>query len=86
MKNFTKIFAFILLVFLFISVFCSCNRTIFDTQYTFNYAYITIGDKTIEGSVSSWCDYDDSDMVQIILTDDTVYYTHSTNIVLIKRD
>lgn len=60
------------------------NVQVFDTNYKFNYAFIRISDdKTIEGKVKTWLDYDDSDMVQVTFTDDNVYYTHGSNIILI---
>ena len=56
-----------------------CNRQILDTNWTFKYADIeNVG--TVE--ISSWRDYDESDMVQVTAKDGTVYLTHSSNIVL----
>lgn len=64
----------------------SCNQQIIDTSYTFNKAYITVGSSTITVDVKTWNDYDDSDMVQVITKDGTVYYSHSSNIILVKED
>ena len=58
------------------------NYTMMDFNYTFNYAVIEgVG----EVKVKSWVDYDDSDMVQVVTEDDVVYYTHGSNVILIKR-
>ena len=54
-----------------------CNRTIVDTTWAYKYADIN-GIGTVE--VSSWTDYENSDMIQIKATDGTVYLTHSANV------
>lgn len=64
----------------------SCNQQIVDTTYTFNKAYITVGSSTITVDVKTWNDYDDSDMVQVTAKDGTVYYSHSSNVILVKED
>ena len=56
-----------------------CNKQVIDTHWTFKYADIE-GIGTIE--ISSWNDYDQSDMVQITAKDGTTYLTHSSNVVL----
>lgn len=59
-----------------------CNAQIIDTNYTFNKAIIEgVG----EVDVRTWCDYEDSDAVQITATDGTVYLTHYSNVILIKK-
>ena len=77
----------LLLVLAAMVALCGCNRTIIDTTYHFNYAYVSLPDGThVEGAIRSWRDWDDSDVVQVTFTDGTVYYTHSSNIVLIAGD
>lgn len=85
-----KVFALALAVILTV-VFCAgCadiktgNRIVAgkDVQ-TFNYAYIRLGDDNIvQGYVTQWRDYDDSDVVQVLL-DGKFYLTHYTNVILI---
>lgn len=59
------------------------NQQIFDVTYTFNYAEIMKGDGTIiKGKVDTWKDYEDSDMVQVVI-DGITYYTHGSNVLLI---
>ena len=84
MKTKTKLLL-ILLATCMLFTLVGCNKQIFDTNYTFNYAYITIGDKVIEGVVSKWNDYDDSDMMQVVFENGDVYYTHGENVVLCKK-
>lgn len=64
-----------------------CNQQIIDFNYKFDKAIISIPgantNKTVK--VKKWNDYPDSDMVQIIAEDGTVYYGHSNNILLIKE-
>lgn len=67
-------------------MFVGCgNQTVFDTTWTFERAVIFLpdGDK-IEGSVTSWTDYDGSDMIQVTI-DGKTYLTHSSNVILISE-
>ena len=83
-----KIITLILaLTMILITILCtSCgNMQIIDTKWSFDYAYIDLGNgKIIEGSIDSWKDWDGSDMIQVTMKDGKTYYTHSTNVVLIK--
>lgn len=82
-----KIICAILLAAIFMLTLCSCNRTIIDTKYHFEYAYISLPNGVcIEGLVKNWKDWDDSDMIQVTLDNGKVYYTHSTNVILIAAD
>jgi major membrane immunogen (membrane-anchored lipoprotein) len=77
----------LLLVLAAMLALCGCNQTIIDTTYHFDYAYVAMPDGTcVEGNVKSWKDWDDSDVIQVTFTDGTVYYTHSSNVVLIAGD
>ncbi len=62
-----------------------CNKQIIYLDYKFNYAVIFLpnGEK-IEGKVSSWNDYENSDMVQVKI-DGVTYLTHSANVILEAR-
>lgn len=77
------------LIVLIFSVLCltSCgfNKQIIDLDYKYNYAVIFLpnGDK-IEGKVSSWNDYEQSDMIQVKI-DGVTYLTHSSNVILEAR-
>lgn len=66
------------------------NQAIWDTAYTFTDAYVKQGgfsnthDEYWEHvKVKRWRDWEDSDMLQIETTDGVVYYSHSSNIVLV---
>lgn len=77
----------LLLVLAAMLALCGCNQTIIDTTYHFDYAYVSLPDGThVEGEVKGWRDWDDSSVMQVTFADGTVYYTHSSNIVLIARD
>ena len=82
MIKLTKVVIFALLLMFTLS---SCgNMDVFDTQYTYNEAMIKLPDGTaITVTVEEWTDYSDSDMVQITTPDGKVYFTHSSNVVLI---
>lgn len=72
-----------IVVMLVITTFTACNMQIVDTNWSFDYAYIDLGNgKVIEGKVESWKDWNDSDMIQVKINGKT-YYTHSSNVVLI---
>lgn len=58
------------------------NMTIFDTVWSYQSVQIAMPDGTVKtGKVDQWKDYDDSDMVQVII-DGEPYYTHGSRIVL----
>ena len=60
---------------------CGFNKQIIDLEYNYNAAIIKdVG----EVEVSKWNDYEDG-MVQVISKDGTVYLTHLSNVILIKR-
>ena len=64
------------------SIFGGCNRQLLDLDYSFNRAYIEgIG----EVEVKTWCDYENSDMIQVTDKNGNVYLTHSSNVVLMKK-
>lgn len=77
----------LLLVLLTAWLLCGCNRTVFDTTYTFNHAFVSLPDGScVDGPIRAWNDWEDSDMLQVTFSDGTVYYTHSSNVVLVAGD
>lgn len=61
------------------------NRQLIDTQYRFNRAIIKLPNgEVVDGNVSSWLDYDDSDTVQVTI-DGKTYLTHYANVCLIHE-
>ena len=81
-----KLIAILLAIAMVISLCCGCgNRTVFDTTWTFERAIIFLPDgEKIEGAISSWTDYESSDMLQVTI-DGATYLTHSTNVILISE-
>ena len=61
------------------------NRSWFDTVYNFTEAVVFRADGEEHVKVRSWCDYENSDMIQITLEDGTSYLTHASNVILIAR-
>lgn len=62
------------------------NRKVIDTAYGFHWAIIDLGGGEVtEGAVESWCDYHQSDMIQVTLEDGNTYLTHSSKIILSTR-
>ena len=60
------------------------NRQLLDLSYRFNYAVIRLPNgEIVEGKVTSWLDYSDSDAVQVTLNGKT-YLTHYSNVCLIE--
>ena len=67
------------------AILTGCNKTMFDTEYTFDKAVINLGDKTITVNVDKWTDYE-GEQLQIITKDGTVILTSSYNCILLKTD
>ena len=83
MKKIICIMLILVMVFTFAA--CGYNRQIIDLDYKFNYAIIFLPDgNRIEGKVSSWKDFDQSDMIQLKI-DGVTYLTHSANVILEAR-
>ena len=60
------------------------NRSLIDVKNRFDRAIIRLpNDSFVEGKVSSWLDYSDSDVIQITI-DGTTYLTHYSNVCLIN--
>lgn len=78
-----KFIVMTLLLVMALTLLSSCNYQMLDTNYTFDRAIIEIGGQAIEVEVKAWRDYENSDQVQIVATDGTVYLTHTSRCVLI---
>ena len=77
---------FIIAAVLSVLLLTGCNVTLVDTAFAFDKAIITLSDEqTIEVSVKSWLDFENSDTIQVTTTDGTVYLTHYSNVVLVKE-
>lgn len=61
------------------------NRQLVDVRNRFNYAIIRLpnGD-VVEGKVSSWLDFDNSDTIQLTI-DGRTYLTHYSNVCMISE-
>ena len=89
MKTKLKVIVLIVLLVCCFAVFAGCehktgNRITGgkDVQ-TFTYCYVVLGGKEIvQGAVTQWRDYDNSDVVQV-LVDGKYFLTHYTNVVLV---
>ena len=80
-----KIIVFVLALVMLVSVLCSCNRQLIDVTYKYNYAYIELpGGEVVEGKLDSWYDYENSDVIQIVING-VSYLTHYDNVVLIAK-
>jgi flagellar basal body-associated protein FliL len=61
------------------------NRSLIDTKYRFDRAIIRLPNGEIaDGKVTSWLDYDDSDVVQVTI-DGKTYLSHDSNVCLIDE-
>lgn len=61
------------------------NRQLVDLKYRFSYAVIRLPNgEVVEGKVTSWLDYSDSDAVQVTI-DGRTYLTHYANVCLIDQ-
>ena len=88
-KSIKKIFAissFIITAILICMMFTGCsNKQMVDMTWNFNYGIIRMADGTIvEGKVTSWKDFENSDQIQVKI-DDVTYLVHSSNITLMHK-
>ena len=82
----TKRLVLALILVVSLLLFTGCNRSVFDTTYSFDYAIIGLPDgEFIEGEVQSWLDFEDGDQIQVKI-DGVTYLTHITNVVLMRGD
>ena len=60
------------------------NRQIgFDTTQSFRWAIVELGNgELIEGQVTAWRDFNESDVVQFTLDDGITYLTHYSKVIL----
>lgn len=65
-----------------ITILTACNKTIIDTNYTFDKAIIQKGDKEIIVDIKSWKDYA-GEQIQLELTDGSVILVSSYNTILV---
>lgn len=80
-----KIFALVLALVLTFGIATTAFANVgwFDFNYDFKYAIITLDGVRIEGVVTTWWDFDGSDMIQVEI-DGNVILTHSSNVLLCK--
>lgn len=79
-----RILCLLLVVLMLTAMLCGCNAQIIDLTYSYEYGYVKLPNgEVVEGRVSSWKDYDNGDVVQIVI-DGKTYLTHYENVVLIS--
>lgn len=63
--------------------FClvGCNYSLVDTKYTFNNAYVKIGEEWVDLKVEKWTDFE-GEQIQLVLEDGTVLVVSSNNCIL----
>lgn len=77
------IFTLILAIVVVSIVLYRPNYQILDTNWRFTWAIIQLGNgELIEGHVTSWRDFDQSDMIQVTIDDKLTILTHSSNVLL----
>lgn len=58
------------------------NEQALDTNWRYNWAILQLGNgELIEGQITSWRDFSESDMIQFTMNGIT-YLTHSSNVIL----
>ena len=89
-KTILKIVAVVLVMIGLLVLLCACESHQVGNRIThgkdvqsFQYAYVYLdGNKIVEGYVSQWRDYEDSDAVQVQI-DGKFYLTHYSNVILV---
>jgi len=92
MKKYGKILALIMVLVIAALLLSSCDESYYKTGnritggkdvQTFTYAYVVLdGQEIARGPITQWRDYDNSDVVQV-LVNGKFYLTHYSNVVLI---
>lgn len=92
MKKYWKIMTIALIFIMSVLVLTGCDSEYYKTGnritggkdvQTFTYAYIVLdGQEIAKGAITQWRDYDNSDVVQV-LVNGKYYLTHYSNVVLI---
>ncbi len=72
----------ILLVLVGVLLLSGCNLQIIDTTWKYDVAYINIGSETIVCDISSWKDYENSDIIQVKCKDGRTFLGHASTIIL----
>ena len=58
------------------------NEQVFDTNWRYEWVIVQLGNgELLEGEITSWRDFDKSDMIQFTMNGIT-YLTHSSNVIL----
>lgn len=58
-----------------------------DSHWDFNWAIIQLGNgELIEGEVTNWRDFSESDTVQVTLDNKITFLTHYSNIILCSKE
>ena len=68
------------------ALLAGCNKRIFDFNYTFDKAVVTVGDTKMVYDIVRWTDYEDGEQLQIELKDGSVVLVSSFNTVLIQTN
>ena len=92
MKKYGKILVLIMVLVIATLLLSSCDESYYKTGnritggkdvQTFTYAYIILdGQEITKGAITQWRDYDESDVVQV-LVNGKYYLTHYSNVVMI---
>lgn len=92
MKRYGKIGVLIIILLIITITLVSCDGEYYKTGnritggkdvQTFTYAYVVLdGQEIAKGAITQWRDYDNSDVVQV-LVNGKFYLTHYSNVVLV---
>ena len=92
MKKYEKVLALVMVLVIATLLLSSCDESYYKTGnritggkdvQTFTYAYVVLdGQEIARGAITQWRDYENSDVVQV-LVNGKFYLTHYSNVVLI---
>ena len=92
MKRYRKIVVLVMVLVIATLLLSSCDESYYKTGnritggkdvQTFTYAYIVLdGQEIAKGAITQWRDYENSDVVQV-LVNGKYYLTHYSNVILI---
>lgn len=85
MKRYITLFVILAILMVFLTSCGNVNVDMWDTNYQFDRAIIGFPDGTTKTiAVKQWRDYENSEQLQIVAEDGTIYFCSSYNCVLIN--
>lgn len=85
MKRTIKVAVVLIMVIAMVFALTGCNKDMWDTVYTYDYALVNFPDGTSERiEIKQWRDYD-GEQIQITAKDGNIYLVNSVNCIMVQE-